>query len=127
MAVGNMLNLVYNAADSSPAFIMTAGGEVGCWYTFFTPQDVQRVETGHILCGIRAQPGLAVRYRLVEEREGTETRNQVETIYLAFDDLDALQRVLDDLSLDVAPSASEGLPTESSQYLGGSPSHRHCT
>jgi len=81
------------------------GAEVGCWYAFFTPQDVQRVETGHIQCGIRTQPGLAVRYRSAEEGEDTETRNQVDTVYLAFDDTGTLQRVLDDLRLDVAPGA----------------------
>ena len=83
----------------------SAGAEVGCWYAFFTPQDVQRMETGHILCGIRARPGLSVRYRSVEEREGKKDRNQIKTVTLAFDDVDTLQRVLDDLKLDGAPSA----------------------
>ena len=90
----------------------SAGEEVGCWYAFFTPQDVQRVETGHILCGTRSRPGLMITYWSVEEREGIETRNQVETVTLAFDDVETLQRVLDDLRLDVAPTAFEGMPAQ---------------
>jgi hypothetical protein len=73
--------------------------DVGYWYVFFTPQHVQHVETGHVLCGIRSRPGLAIRY-LSQEKRGQE-----KTVYLTFDDTDTLRWVLDDLRTDVAVEA----------------------
>jgi hypothetical protein len=68
--------------------------DVGYWYMYFTPEHVQHVEMGYVLCGVRSRPGLAIRY-LSQEKPGQE-----KTVYLAFDDMDALQRVLDDLRKD---------------------------
>jgi hypothetical protein len=73
--------------------------DVGYWYVFFAPEHVQCVETGHVLCGIRSRPGLAIRY-LSQEECGQE-----KMVYLTFDDTDVLRRVLDDLRIDVAVEA----------------------
>jgi hypothetical protein len=73
--------------------------DVGYWYAFFFPEHVQRVETGYVVCGIRSRPGLAIRYVSQEER------GQAKTVYLQFDNVDALRRVLDDLRVDVAAGA----------------------
>jgi hypothetical protein len=83
-------------------FARSTSEDVGWWYVFIKPDRVQHVETGHILCGFRSRPGLEIRY-LAGEKAG-----QLGTVYLGFDDVRDLVRVLDDLRLDVAAAAFEG-------------------
>jgi hypothetical protein len=70
--------------------------DTGWWYVFFVPRRVLRVQTGRVLCGLRSCPGLEICY------QPTEGKGREETVYLAFDDVDVLRRVLDDLRLDAA-------------------------
>jgi len=74
-------------------------GGIGWWYVFFMPDRVQRVETGYVWCGIKARPGLALSYR------AKENPCQEATVYLAFADVDTIQRVIADLRMDVSPQA----------------------
>jgi hypothetical protein len=76
-------------------FARSLRSDVGWWYAFFKPRDVQRVETGYIWCGLRARPGLALSYRTPDE-----ARDEA-TVYLAFPDVDTVQRVMADLRVDV--------------------------
>ncbi|MBN1642294.1 MAG: hypothetical protein JXA09_13750 [Anaerolineae bacterium] len=77
-------------------------GEQGWWYVFFAPRQVQRVETGRLIAGLRARPALAIHYTLPEGARGTDT------VYLAFPNPDDLQRVLDELRTDVPVEAFGG-------------------
>ncbi len=85
-------------------FARSLAGEAGWWYVFFLPEHVQRVQTGHVLCGLRSRPGLSIRY-LCAERGGRE-----EVFVLAFERTDDLRRVLRDLERDAPADAFEGAP-----------------
>jgi hypothetical protein len=74
-------------------------GDVGYWYAFFRPDRVQAVRLGMLYCGLAVRPGIELRYAC----EGPG-RQQVE-LYLAFEDLSARQRLLDDLRRDVGSEA----------------------
>jgi hypothetical protein len=80
--------------------------EQGWWYVFFTPQQVQRIETGRLIHGLRPRPALAVHYARADDARRTDT------LYLAFPSPDNLQRVLDDLRTDVAVEAFSALPSQ---------------
>jgi hypothetical protein len=73
--------------------------DVGWWYAFFRPQDVQQVVMGFIWCGLRARPGLALSYHTQDEGR------QEETVYLAFPDVETVQRVVADLRVDARGAA----------------------
>lgn len=80
-------------------FTQSLQAEVGWWYVFFAPDRVTRVEVGHIWCGFKTRLGLAFHYCPEERSDGEET------FYLGFDDLDTLQRAIDDLRLDMPAEA----------------------
>jgi hypothetical protein len=82
-------------------FARSLNSDVGWWYAFFEPQDVQRVEMGYIWCGLRARPGLVLSYRNPDEGRDEAT------VYLAFPDADTVQRVMADLRIDVPPLARQ--------------------
>jgi hypothetical protein len=73
--------------------------EEGWWYVFIQPEQVQRLETGDILCGIRSRPGVAIHYRSAEKP------GQTNTLYLVFSKVSDLQRLLNDLRRDVCAEA----------------------
>ena len=68
--------------------------DVGYWYAFFYPRQVQAVRSGTIYCGFSARPGLELRY-------ASEDADPSIQLYLGFEDVDARQRLLDDLRRDV--------------------------
>jgi hypothetical protein len=72
--------------------------EVGYWYTFFHPRQVQAVLQGTLYCGFSMRPGLELCY--ADEETGQASR-----LYLGFEDANARQRLLDDLRRDVANEA----------------------
>lgn len=80
----------------------SAEAEAGCWYVFFTPERVLEIQTGYVLAGYKARHGLAVRYRPGEQEEPA-------VVFLGFDDLEVLQRALDDLRRDVPGERFAGL------------------
>ncbi|MGQ9456719.1 MAG: hypothetical protein ACUVWW_03005 [Anaerolineae bacterium] len=65
--------------------------EVGMWYIFFLPQQIQRVEAGEVLFGARPRLGLRVEYR---------DKDRTETVLLSFDSEDDRQRIYADLVRD---------------------------
>jgi hypothetical protein len=70
-------------------------GDVGWWYVFVTPDRLHQVRLGTLCYGLRTEAALSVRYRPEQEPEA------VQEFYLAFEDLEARQRVLDDLRRDL--------------------------
>lgn len=73
--------------------------EAGWWYAFFMPEQVQHIETGYVRCGLRSRHGLAIQYQPAEESASPET------VYLSFDGICDLHRVLDNLRMDVPAEA----------------------
>jgi len=71
--------------------------DAGWWYIFFQPATIQEIHSGRLTFGVRTR--LALRIEIAPD---AETR---QTIYLAFDDLDSLRRVWDDLALDAPAGA----------------------
>ena len=69
--------------------------ETGWWYVFFMPAQVQHIETGYVRCRLRSRHGLAIQY------QPTEEAGPPETIYLSFDSIHDLHRVLENLRVDV--------------------------
>lgn len=68
---------------------------VGWWYVFVTPDRLQEMRLGTLSCGFRTEAALDVRYRSEQEPR------RVQELYLVFEDLEARQRVLDDLRRDL--------------------------
>jgi hypothetical protein len=66
--------------------------EVGWWYSFFQPRMLRAVKTGEIHFGMRPRPALRVTYQ--------PEASSAQIVYLSFDDVNSLYRVLDDLRLD---------------------------
>jgi hypothetical protein len=67
---------------------------VGWWYVFLTPDRLQELRLGTLSCGLRSQAALSVRYR------PEHAPDQVQELYLAFQDAATQQRVVKDLRLD---------------------------
>jgi hypothetical protein len=67
--------------------------EAGWWYAFFRPRMLLAVKTGEIHFGMRPQPALRMTY-MPED-------SSAQTVYLSFDDVNSLHRVLNDLRLDL--------------------------
>ncbi len=66
-------------------------GDVGWWYIFFKPHTLRGIEVGEVCFGLRSRPAI----KLITTSEG-----KVEPVYLSFDDLLQMQRVLEDLCRD---------------------------
>ena len=79
-------------------FSSVAKGDVGYWYAFFYPRHVQVVRIGVLYCGLTVRPALELHY-------AGEEAGQSILLYLAFEDVDARQRALDDLRQDVSQEA----------------------
>jgi hypothetical protein len=63
-------------------------GEIGFWYTFFKPQEIRAVQTGHIYWGPERRASLAIDYRSTDEDPPQER-----TLYLTFPHLAEMERV----------------------------------
>ncbi len=73
--------------------------EVGMWYIFFLPQQIQRVEAGQVLFGARPRLGLRVEVR---------NKDRTETVLLSFDTEDDRQRIYADLMRDANLETRKG-------------------
>jgi len=69
--------------------------DVGYWYAFFYPRQVQGIRQGTLYCGFSARPAVELQYA---DGEG----GQSVQLYLAFEDPGTRQRLLDDLRQDVS-------------------------
>jgi hypothetical protein len=72
-----------------------SGAEVGYWYAFFHPRDLQEIRKGTLYNGFSARWGLRLGY------PGEEGKPNVR-LYLGFEDASARQRLLDDLRQDAS-------------------------
>jgi hypothetical protein len=72
--------------------------ELGWWYIFFKPAMIRAMSVGQLHFGRRPRLALQVAYAPDEET--------LQTLYLAFDDAQALRRVWDDLLQDVPAGAT---------------------
>ena len=66
--------------------------DAGWWYIFFKPHMIREIEVGEIHFGLRPRPAIKLEYK-------TE-KGEIEPVYLSFDDLLQMQRVLEDLCRD---------------------------
>lgn len=73
--------------------------DTGWWYVFMTPERLLEVRPGTLLCGFETHVALVVRSQAEE--------NRVQELYLAFEDVETRQRVVDDLCRD-APARAFG-------------------
>jgi hypothetical protein len=71
--------------------------ELGWWYIFFQPTMIRAMSVGQLHFGRRPRLALQVAYAPDEER--------LQTIYLTFEDAQALRRVWDDLLRDIPAGA----------------------
>lgn len=77
-----------------PRFLVGAPkDDVGWWYIFFMPHMIKEIEAGEAHFGLRARPAIEIRYRTEEDK--------LELVYLSFNALPQMQRVLEDLRRDV--------------------------
>lgn len=66
--------------------------DIGWWYIFFRPHMISEIEVGEVHFGLASRPAIKLRYRTEE--------GEIEPVYLSFDDLLQMQRVLEDLRRD---------------------------
>jgi len=66
--------------------------EVGLWYVFFMPANIQEIEVGKVHFGLRPRPALKVVYH--------SESSSPETVYLSFDHPEQREVVLADLRRD---------------------------
>jgi hypothetical protein len=73
--------------------IQSPEGEIGWWYTFFTPNLIRAVETGRLHFGRKTRPAL----RLTYQPDGSEIP---QILHLTFDTVDIRRPILADLEAD---------------------------
>lgn len=71
--------------------------DAGWWYIFLKPHMISEIGVGEVHFGLTSRPAIKVRYRTEE--------GKVEPVYLSFDDLLQMQRVLEDLRRDAKVKA----------------------
>jgi hypothetical protein len=81
--------------------------DVGWWYIFFKPHMISQIGVGEVHFGLTSRPAIKLRYRTEE--------GEIQPVYLSFDDLLQMQRVLEDLRRD----ANLGVGNYNSQITNG--------
>jgi hypothetical protein len=77
--------------------------QVGMWYVFFLPDNVEQVAAGTVAFGATKQPGLRILYRRMPPPDGKKQKKPVrEAVHLAFETQAARDRVWADLLADEA-------------------------
>lgn len=80
--------------------------EIGLWYAFFTPQQIDAVEPGELQIGRDALPGLAITYRPTAPIQSPRRRQPMPaTLYLAFISEEDRTAVLADLLMEWQPAS----------------------
>jgi hypothetical protein len=77
--------------------------EIGLWYVFFTPPEIQQVRWGKLAFGRTALPAIAVTYRSTSQPPPRRRANDsgATTVYLAFQQEDDGRTILADLLYDL--------------------------
>jgi len=75
--------------------------QIGMWYIFFRPEDIEEVTPGEVAFGARGRPGLRVAYRSLPPEDAKKPRKPSREIaYLAFESEAGRERVWADLAAD---------------------------
>lgn len=85
--------------------------ELGLWYAFFMPADVEQVQWGELRFGRTIRPALAITYRLTKPQKKRRNGAQVETLYLAVQNHEDGHTILADLRYDVPAHALRQAPS----------------
>ncbi|HHY57875.1 MAG TPA: hypothetical protein GYA08_20840 [Chloroflexi bacterium] len=80
--------------------------EIGLWYAFFTPAQIDAIAPGQQQVGGRWLPALAITYRPAFSPEARRRTPATATLYLAFPDPGDHTAVLADLLVEGAPTPS---------------------
>lgn len=78
--------------------------EIGLWYAFFTPQQIEAIQAGDVQIGRRILPGIAITYRPVAPIRPRRQTAMLTTLYLAFVDETDRMAVLADLLVEWQPT-----------------------
>lgn len=86
--------------------------ELGLWYIFFQPEEIQELAWGNLHFGSRPEPAIAVTYHRIIPRQGRfrPERTVKEVIYIVGEGEDDGQRILADLEYDRMQIASLSTP-----------------
>ncbi len=75
--------------------------QIGMWYIFFRPEDIDEVTPGVVAFGAGRRPGLRVVYRSLPPEDAKKPKKPVrDTVYLAFESEAGRDRVWADLAAD---------------------------
>ena len=75
--------------------------QIGMWYIFFRPEDIEEVTPGVVAFGASRRPGLRVAYRRLPPEDAKKPRKPSrEVAYLAFESESGRERVWADLRAD---------------------------
>ncbi|MCX6047570.1 MAG: hypothetical protein NT075_20925 [Chloroflexi bacterium] len=87
--------------------------EIGLWYIFFMPSQVQQVQWGRLTFGGKTRLALAITYRVQQPKSRQPDNFRDENIYLTVQTEEDGHKILADLSRDVPASAFTPKPSAS--------------
>ncbi|MCL4827444.1 MAG: hypothetical protein KJZ95_08760 [Caldilinea sp.] len=80
--------------------------EVGLWYAFFTPQQIESIQPGEVKVGRQPLAGLSITYRTTSHSSTQRRQPTLVTLYLGFVSEEDRSAVLADLLVDWQPTLS---------------------
>lgn len=80
--------------------------EVGLWYAFFTPQQIESIQPGQVKVGRKLLVGLSITYRTAPHPAAQRRQPALVTLYLGFVSEEDRNAVLADLLVDWQPTLS---------------------
>ncbi len=87
--------------------------EIGLWYIFFMPDQVQQVRWGHLAFGSKTRLAIAITYRIKLPKPRQPDNFRDESFYLAVQEEEDGYKILADLARDVPASAFTAKPSTS--------------
>jgi len=90
--------------------------EIGMWYAFILPDQIQQIESGEVSFTGEAMPGLALAYSLTlpAKNRFRGEKSVTETLYLAAETRHDADRILADLLCDASAAALSTVPSTAS-------------
>ncbi len=81
--------------------------EIGMWYAFFQPEEINSVQRGRLSFGPEAMDCIAVDYELYEKEKGRFRNKEkdecsIETLFISSMDSASIDQILADLQVDLA-------------------------
>jgi hypothetical protein len=80
--------------------------EVGLWYAFFTPQQIESIQPGEVKAGRQPLAGLSIIYRPTPQPSARRRQPALATLYLGFVSEEDRSAVLADLLVDWQSTSS---------------------